>query len=466
MRLVDHPVPFAELVLRTTLHGGQAAFLADRHVVRVLIGGRRAGKSTAVALLVAWSVARAVLLGEPFRALLTAPSIDQARLLFESVLRLLRESALRDIVTRHVDSPFPLAEAGERVSIAVRSLAEHGKHLRGHGAFDLLIVDEAGFVAEHILQEAVAPLIADRPGAVLVLSSTPTNIGGLLHRNFERGRDGSDPRVRSFHFRSEDNPALDVEYLDAQRADLSEAQWRTEWVGEFAAAQNAFFRWADISACAQIEGGEPVGRRHLIGYDPAKLRDGSGVIVIDDSVMPRRVVHVEDLGGRDYDEQIQHIAGLSKRFGSARVVVDATGGGLVVSDLLRAAGIQVTSVVWTAARKAAQLTALAAAIERRELLLPANADLMRELRWFQATRGPTGVIRYEAGPGARDDLVCALALALSGCGGVVRRQTLASFGVPFLRSGDHFAVTPDGRPRITRQFVGEFPEDTWRDVGR
>ncbi len=464
MRIIDEPVAFAELVLRTKLHGGQAAFLACRLLVRVLVGGRRAGKTTAVALLVAWSVARAAILGTPCRVLLTAPSIDQARVLLGYVLGLLRGSALAGLISRHVESPFPLVEIGPSASISVRSLAERGKHLRGHGAFDLLVVDEAGYVAEDVLHEAVAPLLADRPGAVLVLSSTPAGIGGVLHRFFERGRDGTDARVRSFHFRSADNPAVDGTYLEAQRAELSEQQWRTEWLGEFGDAQGAFFRWADVAACAQLDAEQEPGRRHVVGYDPARLRDGSGVVVLDDSALPRRVVHVEDLGGRDYRQQIEHVATLAKRFGNARVVVDATGGGLVVVDLLRASGVQVEAVTWTAARKATQLTALAATIERRELLLPANEALLRELRWFQAKRGPTGLVRYEAGPGARDDLVCALALALSGCGGVVRRQTLASVGVPFLRSGDHLAFGADGRPLVTRAPPGEFADDLWRDL--
>ncbi len=306
-----------------------------------------------------------------------------------------------------------------------------------------------------VFLEILMPLLADCAGA-LVLASTPTGgIGSALHRYFERGKDGTDPRIRSFHMRSLDNPFLNAEYVRAQRAELTEQQWRIEWEGEWGDAQNAFFKWDDVMRCAQIEAGANLGTRHMIGYDPAKLRDGSGVAVLDHSTMPRRVVRVLDLGGRDYGVQIDQVAQLSREYGNARVIVDATGGGNVIVDLLRAAGVPVDGVTWTANRKVAMLTALAAAVERHELLIPHDAALLRELRWFEVKRGPSGSVRCEAAAGQKDDLICAVALALSGCGGVVNQDSFASLGLPpFLTSS---SSPPSWGAILSRP--GDLPDD-------
>jgi len=105
-RQIDNPVIFAELVLRTRVHALQAEFLLSNAPVRVVIGGRRAGKSVALALLIVWLVVRHALEAKPFRVLITAPTLDQGRVLLAYVLRFLNESAVGVLARRHTESPF------------------------------------------------------------------------------------------------------------------------------------------------------------------------------------------------------------------------------------------------------------------------------------------------------------------------------------------------------------------------
>ena len=95
-----------------------------------------------------------------------------------------------------------------------------GKHLRGHGA-NAVIVDEAAFLPESVISEAIAPMLAD-VGGTMILASTPGLRGGMLHKLFERGQDGKDLMVRSFHFRSVMNPHVDKDYVEGQRAEPKE----------------------------------------------------------------------------------------------------------------------------------------------------------------------------------------------------------------------------------------------------
>ncbi len=149
MRVADNPVAFALKVLGIQLHAGQVAFLLDRHPVRVVIGGRRAGKSVSLAILIAWTAVVHAIAGLPIVILIAAPTLDQAKLVLGSAIKFLRGSPVGGLITKHVESPFPEVQLGNDVVIAVRSVADHGKHLRGHGRnVGLVVLDEAGFVGE------------------------------------------------------------------------------------------------------------------------------------------------------------------------------------------------------------------------------------------------------------------------------------------------------------------------------
>jgi hypothetical protein len=459
----DNPVAFAVSVLGVEPHAKQAKFLVDRHAWLVLCAARRSGKSLSIALLIIWTTVTHAVEGKPAVILLSAPVLDQAKVTLGYVLRLLRASPVGGLITKCIDSPYPEVQLGPDVRIMARSVADHGKHVRGFGKdVALVVLDEAGYASEDVVLEVLGPLLADRPDARMVLSSTPTRIGSVLHRYYERGRDGTDLRIASHHMTALDNPHLNAEYINAQRAELTERQWRTEWLGEWVDGEGSLFRWSDVLHCAQLEPGASHGTRHVIGYDPAKIKDGSGIAVVDCTSMPRKVVRLADLGGRDYKVQIQQVSALSREFGNARVIVDAGGGGNVVLDLLRGAGVPCEGITWNASRKAQHLTALAAAIERHELLFPPDSALMNELRWFELKPGPAGSVKYEAAAGQKDDLVCAVALALVGAGGVAPADSYARLDWnPFLRTSDQVAFTPEGRPVVTRPLEDGFEPGSW-----
>jgi hypothetical protein len=438
MRPLDSPVAFAVGVLGQQVHEGQERFLVDDHPVRILIGGRRSGKSFACAVLAAWMAVVAAMRGKPLRILLTAPTIDQARVLLGYVLKLLRSSPLlRPLITREVESPFPQVELAETVVVMVRSTSEKGRHLRGHGRdLGLVILDEAFLIDEPTVTTVIAPLLADT-GGPLVLSSTATApVGSYLHRLFERGQAG-DARVKSFRFRSLDNVFLDRSYVLAQKDEISEQEWLVEWEGEFAAAVDSVFAWDKVVACSEGDAGVDAdgGKRFVVGFDPAKLRDRSAVITLDVSAIPRRVVALEDLHGRNYVVQAARVAELSKQHGSAKVVVDVTNGE-ALADLLRASGVHtVEGVNFSGGRKTELITGLIVAIERGDVRFPPDRRLLDELRFFHAKRMPTGAVRYEASHQAHDDFICALALAVHGAG--VSRSRPPAFDVlpPFIGGG-------------------------------
>lgn len=426
---------FAASVLGVEPHPGQIRYLVDRHQTKLLVGGRRSGKTVSLSAEVAFHAAWAVHEQRPFRQLLVAPSVDQARLLFDSVGRLLRSSPLGGIIENEVRSPFPTMKLARDGEILVRASHEGGRLLRGHSAHRV-VVDEAAFVPDRVIVEAVMPLLADT-GGQLVLASTPGIKGALFHRLFEQGKDGTDPRVRSFTMKTTENPFVDAAYVSAQKEQITRAQFDAEYEGSFTEQAGALFRWEDVLACTHLERAERTGRRRIhVGWDPARTKDRSGVAVVDVTAKPYQVLEVRDLRGLDYIKQTDAVARLAQDNGeSVKVIVDSTGGSALV-ELLRQHGVWAEGVTFTAPTKQAMVTNLAVLIERHDVLLPPVTEVLTELRYYEGRAMPSGNTKYGAPEGARfsDDLVTAIMLALFQVEGGIRARSAGPDLPPFLTS--------------------------------
>ncbi len=428
-RLRD-PVVFAASTLALEPHAAQIPYLLDQaHRVKLLVGGRRSGKSYATAVEVAFHAVRAIRERRPFRQLIVAPARDQARLLLGTISKLLRASPLGGLIEAEVESPFHELRLACDGLVFVRAAHEQGKLLRGHAA-DRAVVDEAAYVPREVIQEGLTPVLADTNGA-LVLASTPTMRGTWFEAMFEQGRRG-DPRVASYVMRSSENPHISAAYVDGQRAQLTARQFDTEYEGRFADAGERVFAWDHVIACAVGGEDEPRGdARYVVGWDPAARRDRSALVVLDCTAKPWRAVKLADLKGADYLAQAAAVASVARRYNRARIVIDATCQ-TVLADLLRREGdLWVEAVVFTAESKAALVMNLALLVERHEVLFPASRDLLDEFARYEARTAPSGSVRFgAAGSGAFDDTITALALAAKGAGATTAPRSFASEGLP------------------------------------
>ena len=117
---------------------------------------------------------------------------------------------------------------------------------------------------------------------------------------------------------------------------------------------------------------------------------------------------------------------------------------------------------WRRARSAL-LTGHIEQLDGEPLLFPPDVALLRELRWFEIKRGPSGNVKYKAAAGQKNDRICPIALALSGCGGIVKQESFASLGLPpFLRSNDRLTFSSDERPVILGPLEDGFPDGSWQ----
>jgi phage FluMu gp28-like protein len=185
--------------------------------------------------------------------------------------------------------------------------------------------------------------------------------------------------------------------------------FKQEFLGEFIDDIGAVFK--GIHTCIDGDFEPPLPNvKYSIGIDLAKTTDYTVKFVIRHDT--RHIVYMERYNQVPYDEQINKIISLSKRYNNANILVDSTGVGDPVYDLLKKNGANVRPFKFTNPSKENLIRGLIIALENKEITYPKIDVLITELEMFEYSLGSTGVMRYNAPEGEHDDCVIALALAI------------------------------------------------------
>jgi hypothetical protein len=196
---------------------------------------------------------------------------------------------------------------------------------------------------------------------------------------------------------------------------MTQLAYETEFEAQFLDDQASVFRSEDISAAIEYEltAGAISGHRYVIGFDPAKHGDRSGLVVLDITETPHRAVEVQDIGGREYLRQAGIVRDLAEAYHGASVLLDSTSHDQMVEELKRQ-GVKAEDYKFTSESKGELTDGLQIALEQRALKIPHHPDLIRELSFYRFQTTAAGNVKLGApeGAGHYDDLVTALALAV------------------------------------------------------
>jgi hypothetical protein len=385
-------------------HPGQREFLEAGARITVLACGRRWGKTDACAAKALFALTQE----RPVKHLVIAPTLDQARLLFDRLARLIDEAGPmlglgRPKLRR---TPYPQMTIGPH-RLQARS-GHLGHALRG-GEATHIVVDEAAYLPERVITEVAMPMLATTDGA-LALISTP-NGRNHFWRFFEFGTRG-EHGVWSRAAPSWESPLVSQGFLDVQRELIPERAFRVEYGAEFLDTAGAVFRSEAVEACL-VPRVVPQGGPVRIGVDWARYGDYTAVAVLEGTREEARLVQTCRFHGLSWGEQARRVADVLTGWPEGRVVCDATGLGDPVLEMLRALCPRqaIEGAVFTSSVKGELIDGLAWLIERGALRFEPDVELLRELRHFHATPTEGGGLRLEAARGYHDDLVVALALA-------------------------------------------------------
>ena len=418
-------------------HPGQREFLTltlpDGSEPKTLIAacGRRWGKTEGLSVDVAVRV-----LTEPDLAqLLVGPTKDQADGLFDAVDEKLQEVIgnddwaaefphVTDLEVKRSPYCHIRRKSDRQMILSARSAGRNGRNLRGKGTTRKMkrfrvVVDEAAFVPDQAINEAIRPMLATVPGGgQLVMISSPNGKRGPFYDAFVKG-ERAEGKARSVRLPSSQNPLVDPEFLAEMRDEMTDRQYRAEFLAEFVDAAGQVFPDDDIAACTCDDdyGLLPLwGCTYVAGIDFGRRRDWTVISIGEASPVGVRVVQQIRVQGLGWKSQVEKICEIVKLWGVRQLSCDATGlgdavaGNLIAELAARRIPCEVEPFLFTGASKPILIDGLAIALASRRCTYPAIPILLSELRNFEATaRTPGGRERMEAARG-HDDTVCSLAL--------------------------------------------------------
>ena len=238
--------------------------------------------------------------------------------------------------------------------IMVRS-TDRPESMRGHG-LDFVVLDEAAFMKPTVWTEVVRPMLADRKGSGLFIS-TPNGIVNWMYDLWQQREQTPDPDWRLWRFPSSTNPFLDPAELEAARRDMGALAYAQEFEAEFVAAtgrriHSDWLRYFTIEDGGYLVDGQTIPAADCARFgivDPAastkKSADYTAVACC--AVTPdRRLLVLEEWRGRiEGPEQVKVVLNLVAKWRLDWIGVEAVayqrtlaqylrrGTGLAVRDL-------------------------------------------------------------------------------------------------------------------------------------
>jgi hypothetical protein len=380
-------------------HMGQKQILSNRARFRVVACGRRFGKT---------EVGKQIILSrfwEGQRCWWLAPTYQMSSQVWRDLKQM--NTGIRGLKISEAERRMDLANGG---LLAIRS-AWYADTLRGEG-LDLVVLDEAAFMEPTVWPEVVRPMLLDRQGGALFLSSP--NGRNWFWEVYQLGLDPAQADWAALRFESAANPLLVPEELDAIRKVTPERTFRAEYLAEFVDDSGAVFRGIQAAATAP-EDAEPVpGRRYVAGVDWGRENDFTVIVMLD--AENREMVAIDHFRQVNWALQRGRLAALVNRWQPAVIWAEANSIGGPNIEALQNEGLPVQAFQTTAQSKSTLIEGLALAIENEALALLPDETLLNELAAYTAERLTSGRYRYGAPSGLHDDTVIATALAWHGVG--------------------------------------------------
>lgn len=328
-----------------------------------------------------------------------APTYSQANIAFE-----LMANALYPVLKKEPNFSKLRLDLINKSVIECRS-AEKYNNLRGNGP-DACVIDEARDIKKEAWHEVLRPSVADTQGWVIFIS-TPRGYD-WFYDLFRLGQDPLNTEYASFTFPTSANPYIPQSEIDELKHTLPERVFRQEILAEFLDDASNVFHGIDRCIEGTFEEPKP-GHTYIVGWDPAKHEDFSVMTCLN--LDTRHVDAFYRTNQIDYTFQINQLVELSSRYNNSAVLMDSTGVGDPLLEMVRMRGIAVEGFLFTSVSKKELVERLVIAIEQRQITFPKIDELLGELRSFAYTLTASRNITYSAPPGQHDDTVVSLALA-------------------------------------------------------
>lgn len=377
-------------------HKGQITVLQSKARFRVLLCGRRWGKS----LISRYSCITRMVKGQDCAYI--TPQLKLSRHFFKEFLRKVPKSLIAS--ANKSDLIIELNEDGGGGTLQFFS-GENLGALRGNN-FDFIVIDEAAFIPnlQEGWEEEISSTIMDTGGRVLFIS-TPRG-KGYFHELYLKGLEPSFTEFESFHYTSYDNPYLKRSEIELQKKLKTEAKFRQENLAVPGENRDS------VISSANIEKGTLKTLSKLptvcFGIDVSAGKHDKNVIIGLDKF--GHMTYFDEWITEDYSITYAKLKALPAK---TIKYLDSTGIGDVIKyEIVNTHKVQnVKSFVFTNETKSKVIVRMITNIEQD--VLKFNDLVANQLSIFEYHYSASGAMIYgnKPGSGNYDDRVIALALA-------------------------------------------------------
>ena len=374
----------------------------------ILACGRRAGKTTAIKAEIVREALQPK--SEQFGVYhapyiyVIAPNYELTMKVWEPVWNLFvgPGAALRDYYASH-DKTRKLIELQNGARIQAKS-ADDPTSLQGDRV-TAAFVDEAHDLNPEAWGNFM-PALADSDGRLVAIGIARGK--GNFRTYWQIGQE-ADPRYYSASVTSLEHPNITEDALEEFRRDLTDAQFRQQYLAEWVEDDGQVFK--NFDDCFDSDWEDPKDSQYLMGLDLGKIHDFTVAYVVD--VAKMQFVATDRFNGLDYTLLGPRIANLYKRYNCQTVHLDGSGIGEPVADILRNEGWSVSSFKFTNQSKASLVSTLAAEVEHGRVHFGKDDEVLKkEMELFEGSVLPGGAIKYTHPPGYHDDSIMAAGLAV------------------------------------------------------
>jgi len=383
-----------------TPHSGQRkvinGFADSSHKFGVVVTSRQWGKSLlAQNLLLYW------LLQNPNqKGCWVSPVYNQARKVFQELT-----NASYEIITKSNKAELTVEFVNGSTLIFLSS--ERPDSIRGF-SFNYVILDEASFITEQAVNEAIFPTLSALGKKCLIISTPKSK--NWFYNAYLKGLDEGGDYI-SFRGLTTDNPHIDQSFIEEQRKSLPTSIYKQEYEAEFTDSGNDVF--TNLENICNINGWtEPRnGEKYFAGIDLGIQNDFSVLTIMDGF---GRVCYVERVNGTSYAEIAKRFITSLKRYRITGGYCEVNGPGQPVFELINKEVRNVREFYTSNESKSQGIRTLIYDIQEGVLELPHKdffPHLYNELNAYSYKVNASGTISFNAPSGYFDDTVMSLMLA-------------------------------------------------------
>lgn len=237
--IIPKPVAFGNVWFKWNYHKYERDFLklCEEHNRIAGLWCRQSGKTETISHYALYKC----LTNHKFTVLIIAPSERQSGELFNRARFLTNTTPDIQAYLENSSQTELVFKNGSRL----KSLpcGPDGTTIRGFTA-DIIIIEEAGYVKDSIMNQVIMPMIASKPNGQVIKIGTPKGKNHFWQSCY--GKDSSFVLSRVTWVEAVQEGQISQEFIDEQKLNLSDLEFKTEYGAEFIEDSDAFFKQALI----------------------------------------------------------------------------------------------------------------------------------------------------------------------------------------------------------------------------